>query len=163
MNTSDTPAPTVPTTQELQAHILELEAYIQQMAVQNTVSNQALSIARSKTLKHPPEFNGKDRRACETFLSHVKLYLNSNAVLYPTERDKVMFASSYLRDSAFKWFEPHLKSDNLAILDNFQTFQDELIRNLGDPDRLRSLTRELQTLKQTGSAAARSSVKYRPI
>lgn len=157
MNPSENSAPSAPSTQELQAHILQLEAYIQQLATQNTVSSQALSIARSKTLKQPPEFDGKDRKACETFLSHVKLYLNSNAVLYPTERDKVMFASSYLRASAFKWFEPHLKSDNSGILDDFQAFQDELIRNLGDPDRIRSLTRELQTLKQTGSAAAYSS------
>lgn len=68
-----------------------------------------------------------------------------------------MFASSYLRGPAFKWFEPHLKVNDLTLLDNFQNFQDELIQNLGDPDRLRSLTRELQTLKRTGSAAAYSS------
>jgi 5-methylcytosine-specific restriction endonuclease McrA len=157
LNSAENTQPPAPTTLELQAHIQELQAYIQQMSLQPSVSSQALSIARSKTLQRPPEFDGKDRRACETFLSHIKLYLGSNAVLYPTDRDKVMFASSYLRDAAFKWFEPLLKSDDTTILDNFQNFQDELIRNLGDPDRLRSLTRELQTLKQTGSAAAYSS------
>jgi hypothetical protein len=107
-----------------------------------------------KHLAKPPEFDGKDRQGCSPFISHCRLYIRGNIANFPTEQSKILFVSSYLRGNAFSWFEPHLKTVDDPLFSNFETFVAELEKNMGDPDRERSLTRQLQTLSQTTSASA---------
>ena len=106
--------------------------------------------AINKHLNKPPEYDGKDKQFCSTFISHLNLYIASNPSLFPTDRDKVAFAPSYLRGQAFAWFEPHLLRQDDPLLRNYTAFTEELVRNLGDPDRERSMTTRLQSLTQTG-------------
>lgn len=117
--------------------------------------------ALSRHLNKPPEFDGKDKNFCNTFLSHLRLYISGNPALFPDEHSKVIFAASYLRGSAFTWFEPHLQRDNDPLLHSFKDFTTELQRNLGDPDQERTVTRQLQSLTQTGSAASYSTTFFR--
>jgi hypothetical protein len=107
-----------------------------------------------KHLKKPPEYDGKDKGFCSTFLSHLNLYIFGNPSLFPNEQSKVTFAASYLRGQAFKWFEPHLLKPLDPLLHSFTLFQEELLRNLGDPDKERTVTRQIRSLTQTSSAAA---------
>lgn len=92
--------------------------------------------------------------------AHLKHYISGNPTLFPDDTTKVTFAVSYLRGPAFKWYEPHLHREIDPIRHNFDLFVNELIKNLGDPDRLRNLTKELQNLRQTGSAADYMSKFY---
>lgn len=122
------------------------------------VNHAALHL--SKALQKPPEFDGKDRKACTTFLSHLNLYINGSPSLFPNDAAKITFAASYLRGRAFSWFEPYLLQPESLVTTNWQTFTTELVNHLGDPDRLGTITRELQTLRQTSSASDYSSRFY---
>jgi hypothetical protein len=116
--------------------------------------NNATARQPSLNLNKPPEFDGKDKHQCSSFLSHVRLYIHGNPTLFHDEASKVIFAASYLRGSAFAWFEPHLNREHDPVCTNFELFAAELMHNLGDPDRERTMTRQLQNLYQTTSTAA---------
>lgn len=112
---------------------------------------------KTPKLKTPPEYDGKNKSACSTFISHLNLYINACPTSFPSDNAKVLFAASYLRDRAFAWLEPHLLHPDTPMLHDFQLFTTELLRNLGDPDRERNTTRKLYALIQTASAAAYSA------
>ena len=162
--------------QTLQAQLQQLTSAVQTLHQENqSLSNQLSSVAAptapsqpiappGSTQRHinkPPEFDGTNRHFCATFISHLKLYIHANPDLFPSEQSKVLFAASYLRGNAFAWFEPHLLVNSDPLTTDFQQFLDALLANLGDPDRHRSLTRQLQTLKQTGSASTYATSFFR--
>jgi hypothetical protein len=152
-----TPQTTIPTEelQELRNRVSELSNALYQLTLQRAQPSPAS--ATNRHINKPPEYDGKDKQFCSTFISHLNLYISVNASLFPTDRDKVAFAASYLRGQAFSWFEPHLLRQDDPLLDDFQAFTEELIRNLGDPDRERSMTSRLQSLTQIGSASSYAS------
>ena len=114
----------------------------------------AFNTAFGRLLNKPDEYDGKDRNACHTFISQCNLFIMGNGHLFPTEASKVLFASTYLRGKAFAWLEPRLSDVNALVLNDFSVFTAELLRNLGDPDREKTMARKLRQLKQTGSTAA---------
>lgn len=101
----------------------------------------------------PDEFDGKDRNACTTFLAQVRLYISGSPTQFPSEESKVLFTATYLRGRAFAWVERKLAKED-PILHNFDTFCIEMLKNLGDPEREKTMSKKLRTLKQTTSAAA---------
>lgn len=142
--------------QDSQLRIQQLENQLNQLMHQQPV--QHTPAAAPKTIgKKPPEFDGKDRDFCATFLSHLALYFNTNSQAFPNDSSKVQFAATYLRGRAFRWFEPHLYTVDDRMLHDYGYFRQQLLENLGDPDRKRSLTRKIQRLTQTGSAATYST------
>lgn len=132
--------------------IQELENQIAHL----TQASQAPSQPRTVG-KKPPEYDGKEKELCATFLSHLALYFNTNPQSFPTDASKVQFAATYLRGRAFRWFEPHLYTPGDRMLHDYQYFRQQMLENLGDPDRKRSLTRKIQRLSQTSSAASYST------
>ena len=153
----DTPMQPHPMTPEqqfiasLQERIAALESHLSQ-----TVPPVVAPISKFRTIKHnkPPEFDGKDKHFCTTFLSHVELYMRINRSEFNTDEDKILFATSYLRGPAYSWIEPHLTKPKDSLMTNWETFKDTLISTLGDPDRERTLTRQLQSLRQNKSCAS---------
>jgi len=137
--------------EQLQNQIQHLLGQVQDLSMH--VASQPQSLSFGKALRKPPEYDGKDRKACTTFLSHLNLYISGNPALFPDDASKVTFAASYLRDRAFSWFEPFLLNKKAPIRYDFELFTTELLKNLGDPDRIRTLTRDLQNLTQSGSAS----------
>lgn len=163
-NTEQTP---VPSTEELQFQIGQLLQMVQQLQSQAATAAAApapaittTSKSLEKVLKKPPEFDGKDKKACQTFISQLNLFMSGNPHLFSDDRTKVTFAASYLRGEAYAWFEPHLLDPNDELLRDYALFTAELLRNKGDPDRSRNTTRQLQSLVQTGSTADYSSRFY---
>ena len=61
-----------------------------------------------KALNKPSEYDGKDRNACTTFISQLKLYIHGNPLLFVNESAKVLFATTYLKHKAFAWMEPRI-------------------------------------------------------
>ena len=55
----------------------------------------------------PEPFDG-GRRKLQAFFSQVELFFGFNAERFSTDEHKVLFASTYLRDPAFKWFNSFL-------------------------------------------------------
>lgn len=109
-----------------------------------------------KHLKKPDDFDGKDSNACHTFISQLRLYIMGNQHLFANDNDRVVFAASYLRGKAYKWIEPRLfkSPDEEPLMHNFGLFCTELVRNLGDPDREKTMGKKLSALTQTSSASA---------
>jgi hypothetical protein len=105
----------------------------------------------------PPEYDGKDKHFCSTFLSHIELYIQANNFQFTTDQSKILFTISYLRGSAYNWIEPHIGKEENPIMNNWPQFKSAMIKNLGDPDKVRTATRQLRTLQQTKSCAAYST------
>lgn len=144
-------APPEPTPHRIE-YSLQQEIAVLREALQGLTARGTSSSALAK----PPFFDGTNRNECGTFVSHLKLYIAGNIGQFPDDGSKVAFAMSYLRGQAFAWAEPHLIRDS-PILTDWEGFLSALTDNLGDHDRVRTLTRQLQTLVQTGSAAVYSS------
>ena len=47
-------------------------------------------------LNKPPEFDGRDKKAANTFLTHLQLHFLATPHLFPNDRSKILFASTYL-------------------------------------------------------------------
>ena len=98
------------------------------------------------------------------FFSQVELFFEFNADRFFTNKHKVLFVSSYLRGSAFKWFNSFFtdflnnkldkkNDDTVEVTQNYLNFKNKLRRVFGNFDEEHSTERRMQSLRQTGSAA----------
>ena len=99
----------------------------------------------------PCFFDGK-RHLLKNFVSQLRLVIYGQPSRYTTERSKVIFAASFLREAAFSWFQPILNSDPSHVLENFDLFIQLLEETFGDPDETANAERHLASLTQTNSA-----------
>ena len=112
----------------------------------------------------PPEMYSGDRHKLYLYLSKCRHNFLSRPELFPTEHQKVLFASGYLDGAAYNWFQPLLDQysraiDNIAEetpaeFQSFQQYAKSLENTFGDPDIVRSKERELRNLNQISSVAA---------
>ena len=102
-------------------------------------------------ISDPSYFDGR-RNLLKNFVSQLRLVIFGQPSRYPTERSKVMFAASFLRDSAFSWFQPYLNAESCPVLDDFDMFIDLLESAFGDPDETINAERKLSLLSQSASA-----------
>lgn len=68
-----------------------------------------------------------------------------------------MFAASFLRSTAFSWFQPYLDNPLSPLLDNFELFCNSLYATFGDPDEVGTAERSIFNHRQTTSVAAYAS------
>lgn len=155
-----------PTAEEITQRLVQLEARQARIeeslysiqALVTDINKQRTSSPNQETkkkIKEPPEYDGKDKDFATTFISHLNLYFSVYEEAYNRDEDKIRYAVSYLRGLAFRWYEPYLgkncKDESMQI--NYQYFCDELVKNLGEPDRQATLTRQLRNLRQITTAA----------
>jgi hypothetical protein len=80
---------------------------------------------------------------------------------FNSDTNKIMFAASLLRDSAFDWFEPNLRKKDSdsppAVVTNYKTFLASLESTFGDIDAKATAERQLRSLRQTTSASSYST------
>ena len=119
---------------------------------------------RSMKAKAPKPFSGEDRSALEAFLSQCRLVFLVNPESFPSEQQKVLYSGSYLEGIAYAWFEPLLRRydpDSDAPppdeLSSFKSFSAALAKMFGDPDLVKTKTRDLRTLRQTTSVTVYAS------
>ena len=118
-----------------------------------------------KPLKiNTPEPYDSSRGKLRAFFSQIKLFFGFNVDRFPTDEHKVLFASTYLRGPAFKWFnsflmdflnnEPDKRDDNtIEVTQNYSNFKNKLRQVFGDFDKEHLAERRMQSLRQTRSAA----------
>ena len=118
-----------------------------------------------KPLKiHTPEPFDGGREKLRAFFSQVELFFGFKVEKFPTDKHKVLFASTYLRGSAFKWFnsfltdflnnEPDEKDNNtVEVTQNYLNFKNKLRQVFGNFDKEHLAERRMQSRRQTGSAA----------
>jgi hypothetical protein len=110
-------------------------------------------------------FNG-NRSKLKAHLAQIDLYIGFNLEKFKSEVDKVMWAVSFLRGSAFDWIEFFLNDyvdnpsdddrepETLAIFGSYAEYKKRINRVFGDIDAMRSAERHIQALRQYKSATA---------
>ena len=119
-------------------------------------------IIKPLKINTPGPFDGS-RGKLRAFFSQIELFFGFNVDRLPTNEHKVLFASIYLRGSAFKWFnsfltdflnnEPNKRDDDtIKVTQNYSNFKNKLRQVFGNFDEEHSTERRMQSLRQTGSA-----------
>jgi Retrotransposon gag protein len=148
----------------------KIESLVQLLEIQQQQSHQQISEEgqnfspvpqstprlpkQSIKFNKPPEYDGKDKHYCTSFLSQVELYIRANRSEFANDESKILFTITYLRGPAYTWIEPHIEKENDPIMATWSSFKQSMIKSLGDPDRERTITRQIQNLRQTKSCAS---------
>ena len=123
----------------------------------------ALVIIKPLKINTSEPFDGS-RGKLQAFFSQIELFFGFNVDRFPTDEHKVLFASTYLRGPAFKWFnsfftdflnnEPDKRdNDTIEVTQNYSNFKNKLKQVFGNFDKEHSAEGRMQSLRQTGSAA----------
>ena len=130
--------------------------------------SQGASVTKADKIKIPvPDLFYGDREKLDFFLVQVELYTRRYRGEFRGVEDQILFASTYLRGDAFKWFK-HFLTDYLSKEDGAQeqetriifgtpgAFEKRIRRIFGDIDQEKTAERQLYGLRQKESAAAYS-------
>src|SRR5436190_1072429 len=99
-------------------------------------------------------FHGKPAAKVAQFLDQLRHAFEFSPLGSKTEEEKVSYAISRLRDSAFEWVQAYrCKEPRPAWLGNFDSFAEELTHRFSKPVSSHRASARLRTLKQTGSVA----------
>ena len=120
-------------------------------------------IIKPVKINTPKPFDSS-RGKLQAFFSQVELFFGFNADRFPTDKHKVLFASTYLRGPAFEWFNLFLTdflnneldekdNDTVEVTQNYLNFKNKLKQVFGDFDKEHSAECRMQSLRQAGSAA----------
>jgi len=146
-----------------QRHMQEFENMANAIAVLQeklrslqTASNPLMPTSppvKEPRVSDPEHFDGS-RHLLRNFIAQIKLVIQAQPSRFATERQKVIFAATFLRGPAFSWLQPYLESlDEVEMLNNLTLFFKELQNVFGDPDKVATAERQLCKLKQTRSVA----------
>jgi hypothetical protein len=112
---------------------------------------------REPNIKDPDVFTG-NRTDLENFILQLRLAILGKPSQFRDDTSKVLYAASYMRDSAQNWVKPLLHTNPLPeVITNFEKFINALQTVFGDPDEAMAAQRKMSSLKQTNSAAAYAS------
>ena len=120
-------------------------------------------IIKPLKINKPEPFDGSKGKL-RAFFFQIELFFGFNVDRFPTNKHKVLFASTYLRGPAFKWFnsfltdflnnEPDKRDDDtIKVTQNYSNFKNKLRQVFGNFDKKHLAERRMQSLQQTGSAA----------
>jgi len=102
----------------------------------------------------PQEYSG-NRAEYEDFLMQCQLRFASCPTLYQTDRQKIVFAGSFLRNQAKKWFKPHVNINNGEVdFPTWPAFTTALGAAFDDPDHIATAEHKLKKLKQGRDTAS---------
>ena len=156
--------------QGLEARIDALESQNKELRSENSSLLVATLDAKSRLdvlsksgkneakIADPDPFTG-NRTHIMDFLSKCRLKFAGQPSKFPTERSKIFYAGSYLKDQAYSWFQPLLAAvqdpeepDPLEFA-SFDSFAKALTTIYGDPDLMATAERQISSLKQAESVA----------
>lgn len=107
----------------------------------------------------PDPFDGT-KGDVRTFLTQAKAYLRVNTTI-TNPAAQILTIGNLLTGKAMEWWEPTLRDyldhetpedETARIFARYTHFEELLNTTFGDPDEVRTATRKLKALKQTGSA-----------
>ncbi|OMH78677.1 Retrotransposon-derived protein PEG10 [Zancudomyces culisetae] len=113
---------------------------------------QSMTVSREPRVADPEYYNG-NRDHLRNFISQVNLVIEAQPSRFPSDKQKVVFVSTFLRGAAFSWLQPYLESRTpVPMLTDFELFTEELHRVFGNPHQASTAERQLRRLRQTNSA-----------
>jgi hypothetical protein len=100
-----------------------------------------------------------DRFELDTYLTRCQHVFLTQPNLFLTEQQKVLYVASYLKGAAYSWMKPLVQEYAKGLIvpvefTSFQKYSESLTRMYGDPDIVKSMTREMNALGRTSSAYA---------
>lgn len=151
------------TMQQLIATIQGLEGRIEQLQ-----AGQAEPRARKVKIRNPDTFDGS-RQKLQGFVSQLERYIRIYDDQFADEEDKVLFASTYLRGIAERWFEPYLNEHlhkkkgersqtTRDMFEDYNEFIRHLKRAFSDVDEVRQATQKIMSIQQRTSVADYTSI-----
>ena len=173
LEASDSDTEDDPSAREIRNLRRQAHVQAQQMAAMmdmiNQLSNQLMAtpnerpVATRKPKIAAPEKFGGDREKLRTFLTHTDLYCEYNEV--PTDQEKILMASTYMKDRASNWMQPYVddylldaehrgtKAETRALFAGWTEFKEEMGRIFGEIDAKNQAEKKITRLKQTTSVA----------
>ena len=104
------------------------------------------SAPRREKIPDPPKYSG-DRAALRLFLTHLLMKLSSDHDLFPDEQKKMAYTIGRLEGPAFNQLLPYVHPSGVNLEDT-KALIEVLETAFGDPDRVGSAERALETLRQ---------------
>ena len=99
-------------------------------------------------LKDPDTFSGRDPSKLPLFITQCTHTFVAKPTRYAAERNKVLFAASYLRDLASHWWMPVISEDPPSpMLDSWALFTQELFKMFGNKHLQATSQNELLKLR----------------
>ena len=140
--------------------VQSLATEIAQLRLLSPTGPRTTAIPVPKILQ-PDPFTG-DRLELDTYLTRCQHVFLTQPSLFLTEQHKVLYAASYLKGAAYSWMKPLVQEYAKGLIvpvefTSFQQYSESLTRMYGDPDIVKSMTRELNALGQTSSVSAYAS------
>lgn len=143
---------------DLNTKVDYLHVQLEEMKLKNITLEKEKKAVRPK-LPKPDTFDGA-KGDIRTFLTQAKAYLKVYDSI-DKESDKILCIGNLLTGKAMEWWEPTLRDyldnkepedETARIFKKYKNFEEVLQTAFGDPDEVRTATRKLKSLKQTGSA-----------
>ena len=118
-----------------------------------------MTVSGADQVKIPtPDLYHEDREKLDAYLMQVELYIKKYPGQSGNTEDKVLFASTYLRGDAFKWFHHFLEDylfkepsqrdrETQIVFSSAKAFETRLRRVFGDIDKERTAERQLYGLR----------------
>ncbi len=139
--------------------LARLQAEVQQLREQLRAQPGGGAVTK---LPKPEPFDGQ-KGSIRSFLTQAKAYLRvSTNIQGPVPQ--ILCIGNLLVGKAFEWWEPtlrdYLNHENEAereeetntLFQSYENFEGALATAFGDPDEARTASRQIKTIKQTGSA-----------
>ena len=149
------------TAESLMAAFHELKA--ENLALLKKIANIENIAAEQGTTKPAPmsyseprtadveTFDGKDVFKARDFLMHLGIFFRAQPNRYRDDGDKLGYAASRLRGTAFNWISPYLPVGDEAPKENMNSFSEfnrKFLETFGEQDRIAHAEAKLHRLKQ---------------
>ncbi|MBW0464341.1 hypothetical protein O181_004056 [Austropuccinia psidii MF-1] len=102
-------------------------------------------------MKAPECLDGTQPFKVRNFIQSCQLIFHNDPEKFSQDRNKVLYATSFLIDRTAKWIEPYLSNltnqDPNYLLNSWKLFQSQLSTSFGDPNEVRKAEEELDSLR----------------
>jgi hypothetical protein len=134
----------------------ETQALLDQLNNQLELARSAVAHkVKAPKLPDPRTFNGtRNTRALSDYLYDVKQHFKVDPIKYPTEDLKIIFAASFLKDSARTWYQTLDESPSGSPWSTFADFEEQLHANFAEIDPLDHWLVKWDALQQKSSVSA---------
>ncbi|MBW0573797.1 hypothetical protein O181_113512 [Austropuccinia psidii MF-1] len=118
--------------------------------------NSSSPAFKPSSMKATDAFDGTKATKLRGFMQSCQLMVHNDPENFFSDRNKVLYSSSFLTGRAGKWIKPYLSNiyneDPSYLLDEWQLLETQLFTLLGDPNEVRKSEQELDNLpiKESG-------------
>ncbi|MBW0521145.1 hypothetical protein O181_060860 [Austropuccinia psidii MF-1] len=119
-------------------------------AASSSESSRPLAF-KTPSMKAPECFDGTKPFKVRSFIQFCQLIFRNDLANFSQERNKVLYATSFLIGRAARWIEPYLSNvtnqDSNYLLNSWNLFKSQLFTLFGDPNEVRKAEAELDSLR----------------